>query len=141
MKVKKLNSEREVSLSITDYIIDWGHVVSKPQKLVKDFLYPFWKNQVILEEVKIPGTLLRIDLFNATANPHIAIEVSPEATHRKYNKHFHKGSVFNFLATMKRDMDKQKWCEQNGFKFVEIYDADLETLSTTWFFQKYKIVL
>lgn len=139
MKLKKLNSKREVSVSLDKYLIDWNRAVSKPQKAVKDFLFSYWKNQPVLEEFLIPGSLLRIDIVNILS--HIAIEVSPKATHRQYNKHFHRGNRMNFVATMKRDYDKQKWCEQNGFTLVEIYDEDIDILSPDWFREKYNVEL
>jgi len=140
VKLKKLNSTREVSWPIAKYLINWDRAVSKPQKAVKDFLYPFWKNHpAVCEEFLIPGSLLRIDLLNF--HKRIAIEVSPEATHRKYNPHFHRGSRWNFLSTVKRDLDKQKWCEQNNIMFIEIYDDDIEQLSSAWFWTNHKIVL
>jgi hypothetical protein len=121
------------------YVIDWSRAVSKPQKAVKDFLYPYWKNHVCLEEFRIPRTLLRIDLLNLTR--HIVVEVSPAATHREYNPHFHRGNRFNYLKTLKRDADKEAWAKENKFTFIEIYEDDIPILSPKWFEEKHEIIL
>lgn len=140
MKLKKLNSSREISFNISRYLIDWDRVVSKPQKAVKDFLYPYWKKHpAVCEEFRIPGSLLRIDLVNFYKK--LAIEVSPTETHRRYNPYFHQGSRWKFVSNIKRDLDKQNWCEQNGLAFIEIYTEDIEGLSVDWFSRRFDIYI
>ena len=134
-----LSKGRLVNASIDDYRIDWDKKVSGPQKLTKDFLFPFWKNHVCLEEFRIPKTKLRIDLMNITRR--IAVEVSPEATHRKFNAHFHRGNRMNYVAVLQRDQDKKKWIEENGFLFVELCDDDLDNLTVELFEEKFKVNL
>jgi hypothetical protein len=129
MKFKKLNSAREVNVNVSKYLIDWDHAVSKPQKAVKDFLYPFWKGHIVLEEFRIPGSLLRIDLLNLTRR--IAIEVSPSSSH-SFNKFFHKDR-FRFGRAVGRDLQKRPWCEQNDIQLIEIFDTDIPLLSRKWF--------
>ena len=132
MKFKKLNSQKVVNVAITDYVIDWNHKVSGPQKLVKDFLKPYWKADCILEEFRIPGSKLRIDLFNISK--HIVLEVSP-IQHQEFNEFFHKTRA-GFLQALKRDMDKRKWAEDNEFTFIELYEDDLSNLTVKWFAAK-----
>lgn len=127
------------NVAVKDYLIDWDKTISKPQKKVKDFLFPFWKNHVCLEEFKIPRTLLRIDLMNLTRR--IAVEVSPEATHREYNKHFHAGNRMNYVNTLKRDAMKEEWIKANRFTFIELYDEDINNLSIELFYTKFDTIL
>ena len=121
--MKLLNSyNREVNVNVTKYLIDWDHIVSKPQKQVKDALKPIWQGQLVCEEFRIPSSKMRIDLVNFSLK--IVVEVSPKGSH-KFNKFFNKNRS-NFLSAVKRDISKAEWCENNGFRFVEIVDEDLK---------------
>lgn len=121
MKLKGLNSDKLAWVKIKQ--IDWdGKSPSKFQFTVKQFIKPFWQNCICSEEFRIPKSLLRIDLINF--NKKIVIEASG-TQHNDFNKFFHKNAKSNFLASIKRDVAKQKWCEENGFHFVEIYEKDL----------------
>jgi hypothetical protein len=137
MKFKALRSSRLVDIKVGNYLIDWDKKVSGPQKAVKDFLYPFWNADVVLEEFRVPGSLLRIDLVNL--QKHIAIEVSP-SHHRQYNRFFHR-SRSGYLSLLKRDSDKEKWCIDSNFKYVEIFEEDIPELCRDWFREKYRIEL
>ena len=138
MKFKKLNSEKEVNVPLKKYYIDWEYKVSAPSFQVQQFLKPYWKSHCVLGEFRIPGSLLRIDITNI--NLRICIEVSPNSVHGEYNEFFHKSRA-GFLESIKRDEMKRKWVEENKFKFVEVFDDDLEELSEKWFLEKYKIKL
>ncbi len=116
-------------MNLAPYYIDWNYKVSAPQKMVKDFLRPFWKLDCVLEEFRIPKTLMRLDLFNISR--HIVVEISPEQ-HQEYNEFFHKTRA-GFLSSLKRDMEKRAWAENEGFTFVEIYSDDMDKLSKEWF--------
>lgn len=137
MKFKALKSKRLADVRIARYIVDWDREVSKPQKFVKDFLLPYWKADIVLEEMRIPGSLLRIDLIDLTKR--IAIEVSP-SQHFQFNRFFHH-SRSGFLSALKRDGDKENWCIDNDFKYVEIFEEDLPDLCRGWFQEKYRIDL
>ena len=103
------------------YHINWdGSSRSKFQKNVKDFLYQYWKNDVVFEEFRIVGSLLSLDFYNA--NKKIAIEVQG-AQHTKFVKHFHK-TRFKFVEQLKRDHNKLDFCELNNITLVEIYPED-----------------
>ena len=69
---------------------------------------------------------MRADLINLTSK--IFLEVSPAATHTKYNKFMHRSRP-GFLATIKRDEKKRIWAEQNGFLYVELNDAAIKGIS------------
>lgn len=113
---------RTCKMPTKPYLIDWDRAVSKPQKAVKDFLWPYWAHDIVLEELRVPHSLLRIDLMNASRG--IVIEVSPTATHAIFSEFFHV-STAGWTASLKRDMDKEHWATIiNGFAFVEITDVD-----------------
>ena len=139
MKLKKLNSDKYVSININKYKIDWdGKSASSLQKQVKDFLRQFWQGQIVCEEMRIPGSLYRCDFVNFNKN--IVIEFSP-GFHRSYHKFFHKGSRLNYLKQLRKDSAKELWAEANNFKFVDIYEEDLPNLDRRWFKEKYQIEL
>jgi hypothetical protein len=129
------NSRHPVSVNITNYLVDWDRVVSRPQKAVKDFLRPYWKAHVVLEEFRIPKKLWRVDLMSLTSR--IAIEVSPSGSH-SFNRFFHKNRA-RFGAAMQRELDKAAWLDANGFTLVEIYDEDIPILSREWFRENYGV--
>ena len=139
MKVTGLNG-RIYPVVIQKYAIDWSHVVSKPQKKVKDFLRPYWVSHVVSEEFAIPGCgkrPLRVDLINWTRK--IAVEVSPRSSHG-FNSFFHKSRI-GFSAAVRRDLGKEEWCKANGFAYVELNEDDIEQLSVEWFEDTYGITL
>ena len=104
------------------YLIKWrGKSRSKFQSSVKEFLHPYWKDDIVFEEFKIVGTRMTFDLYNA--NKKIAIEVQG-AQHTTYVKFFH-GSRLKYLQQLKRDDKKFRFCEINDIKLVEIYPNDL----------------
>lgn len=138
MKFFALNSQRQINVNPSKYRIDWDRKVSGPQKKVKDFLYPYWKNKLILEEFRVPGADMRFDLVNLTDR--VIVEVSPNSVHRQFNPFFHK-NIFNFKESVKRDFMKREWAEKNKFSFVEIYDEDMPKLSKAWFFETFDIIL
>lgn len=131
MKFKKLNSQYEVNVNTAKYKLDWeGKFVSKPQTQVKDFLFPFWRHDTVLGEFVIPGSRLRIDFLNLTAK--VVIEVSPESSH-SFNPFFHKSRAGGFLASVKRDGDKEVWARQNGFQFIIVGQKELDNLTKETF--------
>ncbi len=138
MKLTKLNSERIVNVNLGKYSIDWDRKVSAPQLKVKTFLRPYWQSDAIYEEVLIPGSLLRVDLLNSTRM--IIVEVSPDSVHRHFNTFMHKNR-FNLLKKIKADMDKRKWAESNGFRFIELEDQDLKNLSKDLINDKFGVML
>lgn len=137
MKFYPPGSNRQISVNVVPDMIDWSRKVSGPQKAVKEFLYPYWKRHVVLEEFTVPRTRWRMDLLNLTRK--IAIEVSP-GQHQKFNPFFHRNRP-NFGAALQRDIKKEEWAIRNGFTFVEIYQEDIDNLSVQWFQDTYGIAL
>lgn len=104
------------------YLIDWeAKSRSKFQNRVKDFLKPYWKNDIVFEEFRIVGSRLSLDFYNA--NKKIAVEVQGDQ-HTRYVKHFHKNRL-KYLDQLKRDQKKLDFCEFNDIKLVEIYSTDV----------------
>ena len=137
MIFKTLNG-RDAYMSPTKYRIDWDRVVSGPQKRVKDFLKPYWKNDAVFEEARIPRSLLRIDLLNVSKG--IVVEVSP-MQHSAYHPFFH-GSEEGFKQSLKRDLIKAQWAELNNLTYVELCEEDLAAgLSRKLFKTKYGVTL
>ena len=139
MKFKKLKTGKEVNISVDKYYINWDKQISKPQKAVKDFVYPLWKYDNVLEEFVIPGSRLRIDILNLSKK--IAIEVSPDSTHKNFNKFMHGSRATGYLNTFKRDSEKIKWIEENGFDFIEITDTELKNLNKKDIETKFNVIL
>tara|TARA_R110000824_G_scaffold65538_1_gene170595 strand:+ start:8225 stop:8635 length:411 start_codon:yes stop_codon:yes gene_type:complete len=123
LKFKTLSgSEKRVPLS-HKYLIDWDSASkSKFQRNVKIFLKDYWLNHVVFEEFPVVGTRLSLDFFNA--NKYIAIEVQGDQ-HTKYVPFFHGKYKNNYLQQLKRDHQKQEFCELNNIKLVEIYSSDI----------------
>ena len=105
------------------YNISWdGKSRSVFQREVKLFLQPYWKYDIVLEELPILGcgTKLYGDIYNYSKK--ILVEASGEQ-HYTRNTFFHgkgfKGQTA-FAAQFNRDCLKQKWCENNKVVFIEI---------------------
>lgn len=138
MKLPKLNSRSLVSVNLVEYVIDWDRVISRPQKATSDFLRPFWCADLVLSELRIPGSLLRIDLVNVTRK--IAVEISPDALHKDFNPFLHKNRA-GFLKKLKSDVKKNEWIESVGWQLIELNDKDIKNLSKELFLTKFDVVL
>ena len=114
------------------YLIKWDSKSrSKIQFKVKKFLKTYWLLDVVFEEFPVAGTKMTLDFYNATHK--IAVEVQG-GQHLKYTPYFHGKSKSNFLGQIRRDTEKQKFCELNSITLVEIYPDDQlsETLFKTF---------
>jgi hypothetical protein len=129
-KVKNFNPAK--------YKIDWNHKVSGPQFAVTRFLYPYWKNHVVLSEMVIPGSRKRYDLVNLSLK--IIIEVSPDEVHLEFNKFMH-GSRAGYLKKLKSDYEKMQMAEKNDFIFIELYNEHIDNLSKEMFLEKFDLSL
>lgn len=135
MRLLNING-RLVYKSVSKYRIVWdGKSRSQPQFLAKQFLKTYWSTQVVYEEFPVYGTLMRVDILNATKN--IAIEING-AQHSQFSKHFH-GSRTNYFNSIQRDMLKRGWLEKNGFNIIEIEDHEVAALSLEFFVKKFNI--
>ena len=104
------------------YLIQWDSSSrSKMQFNTKQYLKKYWSNDIVFEEFPIVGTKMTFDFYNP--NKKVAVEVQGKQ-HLKYTPYFHGKSKSNFLSQIRRDNDKQKFCELNNIKLVEIYPDD-----------------
>ena len=128
-----------VNKNVRKYLINWdGKSRSKLQYKFKQFLYPYWKNHIVYEEFPVYGSMLKVDLLNATKK--IAVEIQGNQ-HESFNKFFHDNSRLKYLQSIKRDVKKVKWLEMNEFKFLELYESDLKTLSPQYIEEKCGILI
>lgn len=129
---------RERKKNVAKYIINWdGKSRSKFQFAVKQFLKPYWSHHLVMEEFPVVGSKKTVDFFNY--NLKVVAEISG-SQHLKFVKHFHVDRS-QWLAQIKRDIEKEKWAELNGFKFIEIFPKDLKNLSPAFFKEKFDIDL
>lgn len=136
MKFKTLIGSLKNVRRPKNYLIDWKTPSkSKIQYRTKQFLESYWKNHVVFEEFPLVGTKLSFDFYNA--NKKIMVEVQG-AQHTKYVPHFHGKSKGNYVAQLRRDADKARFCELNGLILVEIFSETELTVET---FKKYGIFL
>ena len=128
-----------VNKNVRKYLVNWeGKSRSKLQYKFKQFFYPYWKNHIVYEEFPVYGSMLKVDLLNATKK--IAVEIQGEQ-HESFNKFFHDNSRFKYLQSIKRDVKKEKWLEMNEFKFLQLYESDLKTLSPQYIEEKCGILI
>jgi hypothetical protein len=117
------NGREKKVKNITKYLIDWdSECRSGIQKNVKNNIKPYWFADVVFEEFPVAGTRMTLDFFNATQN--IAIEVDGNQ-HYKYNKFFHSNSRQNFLRQLKRDENKEYFCEINNIKLIRVLESEI----------------
>lgn len=137
MKVFKLNSTKEVILKVNKYRIDWQNDGnSSLERRFRDLIYPFWKNHIVLFQLTIPGSLLKLDFL--CLNKRLAVETNG-SQHNKFNKFFHNNSRANYLKGIKNDLKKQKWLEDNNIQLLELEELDLDNFSPTYIFDKFGI--
>lgn len=110
-------------IKIRHYLIDWGgDSLSHFQEEVKAFLYPYWRRDVVCEELPVAGTKMRFDMINISRK--VIVEVNGVA-HLDPDSHFHQGSRARWLSQIKRDHAKTEWAEMNGYQMAEIEPDDL----------------
>lgn len=130
---------RLVNRNVSNYIINWDKKSrSNVQFLTKQFLRPFWQSQIVYEEFPCFGTLLKVDILNATLK--IAIEVHGKQ-HESFNSFFHNGNPANYLKGIKNDFKKIKWLEKNNFKLIEIMEDEVPKLDKEFFLNKFDLKL
>ena len=122
MELKTLNNKPRKYKKVKKYLIDWdGKSRSKIQLRVKKFLKKYWDQNVVFEEFPVIGTRLTLDFYNA--NKKVAVEVQGRQ-HVKYIKFFHKSRI-DYINQLKRDEQKEKFCELNDIVLVNIYENDI----------------
>ena len=136
MRLYSLNGKL-VNKNVSKYLINWDKKSrSKIQFNVKKFFQQYWTNHIVYEEFPVYGSLMKVDLLNATKR--IAVEANGEQ-HESFNEFFHANSRMNYLQSIKRDCKKAQWLEKNNFKFIELYEKDLKNLSPNFFLENFGI--
>lgn len=139
MTVYKLNSDKEVSINIKRYLIDWKNDGdSKLEKKFIDLIYPFWNRYIVLFQCRVPGSKLRLDILNC--NKRLAIEIDGEQ-HQQFNKHFHANSRIVYLNSLRRDWVKEEWLAKNNIKLIRLNTEDLNNFSLKYVRDKFDISL
>jgi len=129
---------RLVSKNVNKYLIKWDAPSrSKIQFKVKQFFKPYWSGQIVYEEFPTYGSLLKVDILNATRK--IAIEVHG-AQHEHHNKFFHP-TKHDFLKSITRDLTKHAWLTSNNFKIIEIYEHEVDKVSKAFLKEKFDLDL
>lgn len=120
------SSGREYSIQPLDYIRSNDDTKNKSSGhlLARNILKELYPGEWILEEVplKINKSTLYADFLIKRHN--LVIEVQGKQ-HKEFNAFFHK-TIENFRESKKRDIQKQNWCEINGFTLIELYDGETE---------------
>jgi len=136
----KTKSGKEVNFNPAKYKIRWeDDGRSKPETMVRKFLYPFWKNDIVLSEMVFPKSgKKRADLVNLSRK--IFVEISPDSVHLEFNQFMH-GSRAGYLKKLKADYEKMELAELNGFKFIELNDEHLSNLTKKMFKETFDLDL
>lgn len=128
-----------VNKSVSKYLIDWGgRSRSNIQFQTKQFLRLYWGSHIVYEEFPVYGSRMKVDFVNATKK--IAVEVQG-LQHEAFNPFFHNNSRMTYLSSIKRDYEKSKWLELNGFKILEIYEKEIKKLTPEYFEKTFGIHL
>jgi hypothetical protein len=139
MRLKKINSQAEILIKINKYRINWDKDgSSKPEKKFIELIKPFWKNCIILFQLRLPGSLLRLDFLNCSLR--IGVEISPKSHHDNFNPFFHKNRI-GFLKSIKSEIVKEKWCEDNNIRLLTLDDNDLDNFSPKYIEKKFGIYI
>jgi len=126
-----------VTININRYKIDWENDgASKIERQFRDLIYPFWKNQIVLFQPRIPSSLLRLDFLNV--NKKLAVEVDGKQ-HNEFNKHFHNNSKNNYLASIRRDIEKENWMADNKISLLRLVEDDLDNFSYEYILDKFGV--
>ena len=122
MELLTIYGKKKRCKNLRKYLIDWETSSrSKFQTTVKKFIKIYWDQDVVFEEFPVVGSRLSLDFYNA--NKKVAIEVQGQQ-HTKYVKFFHQNR-FKYLDQLKRDQNKEKFCDLNDITLVTIFQNDI----------------
>jgi hypothetical protein len=98
---------------------------SKLHLKIRGFLKELYPQDIVTEEVPIPGKVVFLDFYLPLRK--LAVEVNGEQ-HYKFNT-FHFKNKRDFLEAQRRDRYKIMWCELNAIKLVSIrFDEEDESI-------------
>lgn len=93
---------------------------SEPHLRARAFIKSLYGTMRLLEEVRIPGSLLDLDFYLPAKK--IAFEVQGRQ-HTEFVKHFHINKD-GFIQSQLRDKRKCEWCEENNIRLIELPDRE-----------------
>jgi len=138
MRLFNIN-EKLINKNVSKYLIDWDKKSrSLPQWKTKQFLKPYWGGHICYEEFPVFGSLLKLDIYNATIKVGIEIQ-GPQ--HYVFNKHFHGNSPSNYLKQIKNDARKEQWCRLNNIRLIELRDLEVGQLSPEFLKTNFDLIL
>lgn len=117
MEVKLLNGQTTKVRLKTRYTKE-SQCRSKFQKSVGDQIVEDYPNEVIYQEVYVPGENFYLDFFIPERKVVVECHGKQHTVHTKF---FHK-TVKAFHNQQGIDDRKRKWCKLNNFRLVELYD-------------------
>jgi hypothetical protein len=121
------------------YLIDWDDDQDSEQSSqLADFLYPYWRHDVVCCQVPCVGTRMSYDYVNVSKK--VICEFDGNQHQNFIEGFFHK-SREDYKAQIKRDILKDKLAEASGFKMVRIRPEDLSKLSPQWFKETWEVIL
>lgn len=95
---------------------------SKPHLEARALISNIFPQTSVLEEVRIPGTKLRLDFYIPSYG--VAVEINGRQ-HSEYVPHFHETKM-NFYKGVSRDRRKVDWCELNQISLIILEYNDRE---------------
>lgn len=126
------------SIPVKPYLVCWDcDQGSKFAAEILDFLYRYWRHDVVVAELPVAGTKMSYDYVNLSKK--IVVECDGQQHDSYVPGHFHNTRA-DYLAQIKRDLAKDKAAELNDFKMVRIKPRDLP-LTLTWFKEFYNLDL
>lgn len=139
MRLYTLTGSKQIYKNVSKFLIKWdGKSRSGIQFKTKQFLKKYWLGQIVYEEFPVFGSLLKVDIFNATKK--LAVEVNGKQ-HSAFNPFFHDNSRTKYLNGIKRDYAKAQWLDKNGFTLIEIEEDEVKDLTKDFFKTKFNVDL
>ncbi len=131
-------SGKLINKNVSKYKIDWDKKSrSIPQWKTKKFFQPYWNSMIVYEEFPCFGSLLKLDLYNATLK--IGVEIHGP---QHYQYHFyHGGSRLNYAKGMINDAKKEEWCRKNGIILIELKDSEVDKLTPDFLKEQFNLIV
>lgn len=118
MRVKDLNGKIH-SWNLSVYVSDNKRQLRSSLHLkARELLQEYYRADMILEELTVPGEHLFLDFFLPSKKMVVEVQ-GPQ--HYQYTPHFHgigPSGIKTFMEAKARDERKSEWCDINGFKLI-----------------------
>lgn len=113
MRFKDLTGKYH-TIDISKYKYREDRKVSQYHARARKILKKMYPQDIILEEITMPGEHLYLDFFIPSRD--LCIEVQGEQ-HYSFSSKFHKNKM-EFFQGLRRDQRKRQWCEINSLTLV-----------------------